>query len=308
MKISVVIPCYGSEATIEEVVCEVVQTIEKHKDSYEIILVNDCSPDNVWSKIVSLAQKYEAVRGFSLSKNFGQHSALMAGYRHANGDYIISMDDDGQTPVDELYKLLDKMEQGYDVVYASYPDKKHGAFRNFGSRVNDYMCEKLLDKPKGLRVTSYFAASKFIIEEICKYENSFTYVLGLVLRTTKNIGTVDVTHRKRQQGKSGYTMSKLLSLWMNGFTAFSVKPLRLASMMGIGFSFVGFVCFIIILLNKFTNPNVPIGWSSMIATLLVVGGVILFTLGIIGEYLGRVYISINDAPQYVIKEKTDDEK
>jgi len=308
MKISIVIPCYGSEATIENVVDEVVNTLNTRECLYEIILVNDCSPDNVWTNIQKLSDKYKEVKGIYLAKNFGQHSALMAGYRQAVGDVIISMDDDGQTPADELYKLVDKIEEGYDVVYATYENKKHNFFRNFGSRVNDFMCEKLLGKPKGLMVTSYFAARKFVIEEICKYENSFTYVIGLILRTTRNIGTVPVTHRAREEGRSGYTISKLLALWMNGFTAFSVQPLRIASMLGIVFAIFGFLGFIYVFINKLTNPNVPIGWSSTVAVVLLVGGIILTTLGIIGEYLGRVYISINDAPQYVIRETTNNEE
>lgn len=308
MKISVVIPCYGSEQTIEEVVKEVTKTLETRENSYEIILVNDCSPDNVWQKIVQLSKKQANIKGICLAKNFGQHSALMAGYRKSTGDIVISMDDDGQTPADELYKLVDKLDEGCDVVYATYDNKQHNGFRNFGSKVNDYMCEKLLGKPKGLMVTSYFAARRFVIDEICRYQNPYTYVIGLVFRATKNIGTVAVKHRARTQGNSGYTLVKLIGLWMNGFTAFSVKPLRIATMSGVIFAILGFLYVIFILINKFTNPAVPVGWSSTIAAVMIVGGIILCMLGMIGEYLGRIYISINDAPQYVIKEQTNEEK
>lgn len=306
MKISIVIPCYGSEMTIESVVKEVVETITKREDSYEIILVNDCSPDNVWQKIKALSKKNPNIKGLCLARNFGQHSALMAGYRKSTGDIVVSMDDDGQTPADELYKLVDKIEKGFDVVYATYENKQHSRFRNFGSKVNDYMCEKLLGKPKGLMVTSYFAAKRFVIDEICRYHNPYTYVIGLVFRTTKNIGVVPVMHRARTQGNSGYTLAKLLGLWMNGFTAFSVKPLRIATMSGVVFAIAGFAYVIYILINKLTNPTVPLGWSSTIAAVMIVGGIILCMLGMIGEYLGRIYISINDAPQYVIKEQTDE--
>ncbi len=308
MKISIVIPCYGSELTIEDVVKEIKETLKKRNDSFEIILVNDCSPDNVWEKIMRLSEQNSEVRGICLAKNFGQHSALMAGYRCAEGDIVVSMDDDGQTPADEMYKLIDKLDEGYDVVYATYDNKQHSGFRNFGSKVNDYMCEKLLGKPKGLMVTSYFAAKKFVIEEICRYRNPYTYIIGLIFRTTNNIGMVPVTHRARVQGNSGYTLKKLLGLWMNGFTAFSVKPLRIATMSGVVFAIIGFLYVIYILINKCINPAVPVGWSSTIAAIMIVGGVILCMLGMIGEYLGRVYISINDAPQYVIKESTDDEE
>lgn len=308
MKLSIVIPCYGSENTIEGVVDEIENTIRKRDVEHEVILVNDCSPDHVWDKIVSLSQKYESVHGLSFTKNFGQHSALMAGYRETTGDIVISMDDDGQTPADELFKLVDQIETGYDVVYATYENKQHNVFRNLGSRINDKMCNILLGKPKGLMVTSYFAARRFIIDEICRYNNSYTYVLGLVMRSTKNIGTVPVTHRRREEGSSGYTFGKLINLWLNGFTAFSVKPLRFATMAGIFIAGIGFLFVIYIIINKMFNPLVPMGWSSTTATLCIIGGLILFTLGMIGEYLGRVYISINDAPQYVIRETTDDSK
>lgn len=308
MKISVVIPCYGSERTIEPVVEEIERTIRQRETEYEIILVNDCSPDNVWEKIVFLSQKYESVKGICFAKNFGQHSALMAGYRESSGDIVISMDDDGQTPADELYKLVDQVEAGYDVVYATYEDKKHSVFRNFGSKLNDFMCDILLGKPKGLMVTSYFAAKRFIIDEICRYQNSYTYVIGLIFRSTKNIGTVPVQHRARTEGDSGYTFGKLIGLWLNGFTAFSVKPLRFATLLGISIAGLGFLYVIYIIVNKILNPSVPVGWSSTMAAIFLIGGLILFTLGINGEYLGRVYISINDAPQYVIKKKTGDEE
>lgn len=308
MKISVVIPCYGSQDTIVEVVKEVTETIEKRENDYEIILVNDCSPDNVWEKIKDLSSQNQNIKGICLAKNFGQHSALMAGYRASTGDVVVSMDDDGQTPADEIYKLIDKLEEGYDVVYATYDNKQHSGFRNFGSKVNDYMCEKLLGKPKGLMVTSYFVARRFVIDEICRYHNPYTYVIGLVFRTTKNIGMVPVTHRARVQGSSGYTLSKLFSLWMNGFTAFSIKPLRMATMSGVVFAIIGFIYVIYILINKLINPIVPVGWSSTIAAIMIVGGIILCMLGMIGEYLGRVYISINDSPQYVIKETTDEKR
>lgn len=307
MKISVVIPCYGSETTIAGVVEEVVTTLKQRDNSYEIILVNDCSPDNVWKTIQELHAQNKNVKGICLAKNFGQHSALMAGYRYATGDVVVSMDDDGQTPADEIYKLIDKIDEGFDVVYATYGDKRHSWFRNFGSKVNDFMCEKLLGKPKGLMVTSYFAARKFVVKEICRYRNPYTYVIGLIFRTTKSIGMVPVTHRDRLEGSSGYTLSKLLGLWMNGFTAFSVKPLRAATMTGVIFAMFGFVYVFYILINKLMNPAVPIGWSSTIAAVMIVGGVILCMLGMIGEYLGRVYISINDSPQYVIREQTDEE-
>lgn len=306
-KISFVIPCYNSEKTIEDVIKEIESTIEgKGRDDYEIVLVNDCSKDHVWEKIQEIAKKNPKVKGICFSKNFGQHAALMAGYRKATGDMIVSLDDDGQTPADEVYSLIDKMEEGYDVVYASYAHKKHSAARNLGTKLNNFMCEVLLGKPKKLMITSFFVARKYVIDEIVKYENSYTYVPGLVLRTTKNIGSVPVCHREREIGSSGYSFAKLVALWVNGFTAFSVTPLRISMVMGMGSAVIGFIYLIYVIVNKFINPSVPLGWSSTTAILLLLGGMILFVLGMIGEYLGRVYISLNNAPQYVVKEETGD--
>ena len=190
------------------------------------------------------------------------------------------------------------------MVYAEYEHKKHSLFRNLGSRVNAKMAEYLIGKPKDLYVSSYFAARRFIIDEIISYQNPYPYVIGLVLRSTKNIVNVRVDHREREEGTSGYTMKKLLSLWFNGFTAFSVKPLRVATIVGMLFAAAGFLYLVYTLVNRFINPNVPIGWSSMMAVLLVVGGCILFMLGLIGEYIGRIYISLNNSPQFVIKKVT----
>lgn len=305
-KISFVIPCYNSEKTIRGVVDEIISTVDSRSDDYEIILVNDCSSDGVWNIIKEISYKNDKVKGISFAKNFGQHAALMAGYNKATGDIIVSLDDDGQTPANEVYSLIDKLDDKTDVVYASYKSKKHSIARNIGTSINNFMCERLLNKPKKLMITSFFVARKFIIDEVKKYQNSYSYIPGLVLRTTKNISSVPVNHRERESGKSGYNFIKLLALWMNGFTAFSVKPLRISSFIGIFTATVGFFFCIYILINKMVNPLTPIGWSSTIGVILLIGGMILFVLGMIGEYLGRVYISLNNSPQYVIKEETDE--
>ena len=308
-KISFVIPCYCSTKTIGAVVEELTNSMKKENLlDYEIILVNDSSPENTFENIRQLCKEDEKIIGINLAKNFGQHGALMAGMGAAKGEIVVCLDDDGQTPADEAKKLIEKINQGYDVVYASYPKKRHSIFRNVGSKINSLMTEYLLDKPKNLHLSSYFAARRFVIEEILKYENAYPYVIGLVLRTTKHIANVEVSHREREEGSSGYTFRKLLALWINGFTAFSVKPLRLASLLG-GFAAVAGVFVIAwIIYNKMTNPQAPLGWSSMVALLLLLGGMILFVLGMIGEYIGRIYISLNRAPQYVVRERIHYEK
>ncbi|KAF5038587.1 Undecaprenyl-phosphate 4-deoxy-4-formamido-L-arabinose transferase [anaerobic digester metagenome] len=302
-KLSFVIPCYGSELTLEEVIRELIDTVHnKSEYEYEIILVNDCSPDNVSKKINLLCQKYNNIISIDLARNFGQHAALMAGYSYCTGEIIISLDDDGQTPIDEVFSLIDKLSEGYDVVYGSFNEKKHNSFRNFGSHINDLMAEVLIDKPKDLKVSSYFVARKFIIDEILKYKNSYPYILGLILRSTRNICDVQVNHRRRIHGTSGYSFKKLLSLWLNGFTAFSVKPLRSATIIGFICALIGFLFGSYTVIHKLLNPSTPAGYSSIMAVILFIGGMIMLMLGLIGEYIGRIYISINNSPQYVIRE------
>lgn len=277
--------------------------------SWELVLVNDCSPDNTFEVIRNLCISNPNIIGINLARNFGQHAALMAGFNQVSGDIIVCMDDDEQTPGNEVGKLLEKIEEGYDVAYARYVSKKHSIFRNIGSRINSKMTEFLLDKPKDLYISSYFAIRRYIVDEMVKYDHSFPYVIGLVLRSTKNIANVDVTHRERQEGSSGYSIQKLLSLWMNGFTAFSVKPLRLASLLGLILAAVGFISTIILVLNKLAHPSeVMLGWSSTMAVMMLIGGVLLIVLGIIGEYIGRIYICINKSPQYIIREKVQGKK
>lgn len=303
-KLSFVIPCYGSENTITSVTNDIKKTLQtKPKYEYEIILVNDSSPDNVYNVIRDLAKNDPCIKGIDLAKNFGQHSALMTGYRYVTGDIIVCMDDDGQTPASEIFKLIDTLDEGYDVVFAKYPNKKHSFSRNFGSKINDFMARALIGKPKKLAIMSYFCCRRFIIDEIVRYENPFPYIAGLLLRSTNKIENVEIEHHERISGASGYTFKKLLSLWVNGFTAFSVKPLRIATIIGAFSAFLGFLYGIYIILNKLIfNPAVPLGYSSLLATTVFFGGLILLTLGLIGEYIGRIYIGLNKSPQSVIRQ------
>ncbi len=303
-KVSFVVPCYRSEHTLPKVVAEIE---EKMKDldgyEYDIFLINDCSPDDTMGTIRKLCEEHSEIRGIGFTKNFGQHSALMAGLRYADGDYVVCLDDDGQTPADEVDKLLDKLEEGYDAVYARYEHKKHSAFRNMGSRVNDLMARTMLGKPAELYISSYFAVKRFVVDDMVRYENSYPYVIGLVLRATRNIANVTVSHREREEGSSGYTFGKLLGLWFNGFTAFSVKPLRLATALGAFSAVLGFLYGVYTIVKRLVRPDVPLGFSSTMAALVFFGGMIMLMLGLIGEYIGRIYISLNNSPQYVIREK-----
>ena len=301
-KISVVIPCYRSEKMISSVVDEIISYIGKME--HEVILVCDSSPDNAWDEIKMLKMKYPEVHGILFSKNFGQHAATLAGYRHVTGDIIITMDDDGQSDASAITRMIDKIHEGYDVVYAKYPVYEKTMFRKFGSWLNRKMAEILAGKPIGIQGNSFFAMRRYVLDEVVRYTNSFPYIGGLVFRTTDSIAEVEVEHRARKEGSSGYTLKKLLMLWINGFTAFSVLPLRIASMLGFFFSFVGFALGIVIVIRKLLNPDIILGYSSTMVTIFFLGGIVLLALGLIGEYVGRIYIGQNQAPQYVIKEKT----
>lgn len=313
--VSFVIPCYCSQSTLPHVVKEITDTMDQISDyAYEIVMVNDSSPDDTFGTIRELCRSYEtmekggpaAIKGINLAKNFGQHGALMAGFHYITGDIIVCLDDDGQTPANEVGKLLQGIEQGADVVYARYAHKHHSGFRNWGSRVNDRMTRMMLGKPKDLYVSSYFAAKRFVVDEMCRYTHAFPYVIGLVLRTTKNIINVDVNHRDREAGTSGYTLAKLLTLWFNGFTAFSVKPLRIATATGCVCAFAGFAYGIYTIIKKifFHPPGLVTGFSALMSMLVFMGGMMMLMLGLVGEYMGRMYISMNHSPQYVIREKT----
>lgn len=305
-KISFIIPCYRSALTIGKVVEEVEKSMAELSDrySYEMILVNDYPEDDTFEVIRKLAEEKDYITGINLARNFGQHAALMAGFHYCDGDIIICLDDDGQTPADEVGKLLDKLEEGFDVVYAKYSHKQHSTFRNLGSRVNEVMTRVMLGKPKDLYISSYFAAKKFVIKEMIRYRNPYPYVIGLVLRTTKRIANVEVHHREREIGTSGYTLGKLFGLWFNGFTAFSIKPLRIATASGALCALAGFLYGIYTIIKKFINPIAPMGWSSTMAAIMFIGGTMMLMLGLIGEYIGRIYISLNNAPQYVVRETT----
>lgn len=303
--ISYVIPCYRSKETLPGVIEEIRQAMKKLEEyEYEIVLVNDCSPDETFETIRRLCSESDNITGINLSKNFGQHNALMAGFHYVHGEIVICLDDDGQTPADEVGELIAGIEQGADVVYAKYGHKHHSGFRNWGSHVNELMTRVMLGKPKELYISSYFAARRFVIEEIIRYEYAYPYVIGLVLRSTKNIINVEVEHRDRKAGTSGYTLGKLLGLWFNGFTAFSVKPLRIATVIGAGCALLGFAYGIYTIIKKiFINPpGLVTGFSALMSVLVFIGGMLMLMLGLVGEYLGRMYISMNNSPQYVIRE------
>lgn len=306
MNISFVIPCYRCEDTVVHVLEEVKEKMaEKPDRSYEIITVNDCSPDGALAVLQQYAASHPFLKVVDLAKNFGQHAAMMAGLSYASGEWIVFLDDDGQCPVDQLWQLLEPLEHGSDVSYAQYrfEDRKESFFRILGSKLNDAMMCSFLDKPKDLRVTNFIALKAFIAQELLRYKNPYPYIDGLILRSTRKISSVPMEDRERFSGTSTYTLGKLIALFSNAFTAFSIKPLRFATCIGVLSSVAGFAMGLFMIIRKLLHPlQILAGYSSLMAVILFIGGMIMVMLGICGEYIGRIYISLNSSPQYVVRD------
>ena len=311
-KISFVIPCYNSENTIKSVVDEIRSVVsENEKYDYEVIAAIDCSPDNVLDVLTDMAAEDKHVKVLDMAINGGQHAAIMAGLYYSTGDYVVLLDDDGQCATDKLWELMKPLSDGYDVSYAKYPLKKESGFRTWGSSVNDSMCCSMLKKPKGLQLSNFVVFKRFVVDKMLEYKNPYPYIDGLVLRTSAKIANVEMDERERASGKSNYTFKKLLNLFINGFTAFSVKPLRIATYMGGICSVGGFVFMITLIIRKIIyGADIDAGYTSLMAVMLFIGGAIMLLLGVIGEYVGRMYISINSSPQYVVRKtyNIDDKK
>lgn len=303
-KLSVVIPCYNAEKNIENVVKKDIEIfIHNNIANYEFILVNDCSKDNTWNVISKLADEIDEVIAVDLAKNVGQHGAIMAGFSKVSGEYIVVSDDDGQTQIEMLPKMLEKMKLGYDVVSTEWLNRKKRSFiRKIGTRLNQKTTELLMDNPEGIIVSIFFVAKRFIIEEIKQYKGPYPYITGLILRTTHNIATIQVEQLERQSGNSGYSLKKLIALWMNGLTAFSILPLRITTYIGLFSAFLGIAYGLFVIIRKLLAYDVQTGWSSIVVILLFMFGIVLVVLGVIGEYIGRLYMCINNTPQYIIKE------
>jgi len=302
--VSIVIPVYKSEKTIGPLVESMLSEFDQN--NVEIVLVNDGSPDNSSKVCRRLLQRHpDMVRLIELSRNFGEHNAVMAGLKYARGDCAVIMDDDFQNPPSEVQLLLDTLEQGYDVVYGVYEQKHHSLFRNLGSLFNDLVANVLIKKPKDLYLSSFKVMNRFVIDQIVLYDLPYPYIDGLIFRVTTRIGKVTVTHRPRAQGRSTYTIPKLIGLWMNMFTNFSVLPLRVATVLGLITMFFGVGLASLATYWAYTDPLAPKGWPTLVCALVIFSGVQLIALGVIGEYLGRLFLGHNRTPQYIVREVVD---
>jgi glycosyltransferase involved in cell wall biosynthesis len=300
-KLSVVIPVYNGAATIGRLVEAVLSELSAHDP--EVVLVNDGSRDNSEDVCTQLALSHPSVKFISLRRNFGEHNAVMCGLNHADAEFVAIIDDDFQNPPSEIEKLLREAEKGYDVVYSRYRVKQHSWFRNSGSRAHNWLATIILDKPRDLYLSSFRVMSRDLVQEVIKYRGPFPYIDGLILRVTNNIGTCLVEHQPRAEGRSNYTLGKLVSLSLNMFLNFSVRPLRFFTAVGFALFVLGIVLSIYYFIWKIFNPDYAVGWASLMIATLTLSGVQLLFLGLIGEYLGKNYLDRNGAPQYVIKKK-----
>ena len=301
--LSVVIPVYLGAATIGELV-GALRALEI-EGGLEIVLVVDGSPDNSLDVCKQLAAEPGApITLLSLSRNFGEHNAVMAGFARARGAYAITMDDDLQNPPAEVRRLFEHARDGgYDAVYTYYAEKKHAPWRNLGSKFTNWCADRLIDKPPGLYLSSFRCISAFVRERIVAgYEGPFPYVDGLVFQVTQNVGRVQVHHLPRNEGQSNYTLRRLIRLWLAMFLNFSVMPLRLATLAGLAFGALGAVGAVITTVEAFVSDKPPQGWASMMVAVLVLAGVQLVVIGMIGEYLGRMFLAVNRKPQYLVRE------
>lgn len=304
MEVSVIVPCYNSSEILETMIDETVKELELlNIKSYEFVLVNDCSPKaETIGFLKSICAKRSFVKLIDLAKNTGQANAQVAALNFVSGDIIINMDDDMQTHPKNIPLLYNKLNEGYDLVLGKYKKKKHSFFRRFLTWADDIFEGTFLKKPKELSFTSFWITRKYIVDEIIKYHNPYAFMEGLFLRTAGKIANVEIEHFERSVGDSGYNFFKLVSLWSN-FTGFTVLPLRIAGAIGIITTIVGFIGAIIVVIKKLTNPLMPEGYASLLVVILILFGITLSFVGILGEYIGRIFMAVNNSPQFVVKEK-----
>ncbi len=298
--LSIVIPLFNAAATLPSLYWELsaLQVV----GGLELILVNDGSRDETEATAMRLTRESSiSITFLSLSRNFGEHNAVLAGLRASSGQYVVTMDDDLQNPPSEVLKLLALAEsEQRDVVYAIYERKEHAWWRNLGSTLTNFIADYVVDKPKKLYLSSFRCMTRLVADEVAKSRNPYPYIDGLIFQITQNAGVVRVRHIERARGRSGYTLRKLIRLWMSMLVNFSVLPLRLMTFAGMITSALGFLAVIEVVVERMLNKT-PTGWSSLMAAMLLLSGTQLVLLGILGEYVGRIYLGVSDKPQSVIR-------
>jgi len=305
MKLSVVIPVFRSGNVLYELHSRLVGVLSALElDDYEIIFVEDGGGDSSWDVIQEIASRDGRVRGIRLSRNYGQHNALLCGIRRAHGDVIITMDDDLQHPPEEIPKLLKKLSEGYDVVYGSPQSLPHGFFRNLASTITKWVLQSAMGAKNAREVSAFRAFRTDVRKAFENYHSPLVCIDVLLTWGTTNFGYVKVAHHPRKAGVSGYTLRKLITHAVNMLTGFSVLPLQLASLIGLAFTAFGFVILCYVLFRYFADGARVPGFAFLASIISIFSGVQLFTLGVIGEYLARMYLRVMDRPPYVVSQDT----
>jgi glycosyltransferase involved in cell wall biosynthesis len=299
--LSIVIPVYRGAATIARLVDAL--SMLHPLGGLEIVLVNDGSPDNSGEVCQDLVRTASVPLIYvEHARNYGEHNAVMTGLRHARGAYVITMDDDLQNPPEEVTRLYDHARLGgWDVVYTRYAAKQHEAWRNLGSRFANAVADRLLDKPKGLYLSSFRCMSALVVRSVTHYSGPYPYVDGLIMEVTQRIDSIEVRHLPRSEGNSNYNLRRLIRLWLNLATSFSLAPLRLAIYAGVFMALLGVIGAVATIAEALLLRDTPSGWASTMTVILLVAGVQSMILGVLGEYVGRTFLSANGKPQGTIR-------
>lgn len=301
--VSILIPVYKNDGGLDELVKRIGTSMANsaYAGNFELILVDDCSPDNSWEVIQRLAKEHAFVQGATLSRNFGQHNAIMAGLNLVSGQYVVLMDDDLQHPPEAIPNMVQELVAGADVCYTRYANRQHAAWKIAGSRFNDLMASWLLSKPKGLYLSSFKALKRGMVDQIRSHEGPFAYLDGLILDITRRIATVEIQHGTRAYGEGNYSFKKSISLWLRMVTGTSIVPLRMVTLMGALIALLGFLGAVFIVISNYLYPAESKGWASIIVTILLVSGFQTLFIGVLGEYLGRIHLRLNNKPQYLFR-------
>ena len=300
--LSFVIPLYRSAETIGGVVRDIEAL--KVEGGHEIVLVHDGSGEATSRVCRQLLREARVpIRLVEHARNYGEHNAVLTGWRHARGAHVVNLDDDGQNPPGEAVRMWEHAKAtGLDVVFGYYEEKQHSAWRNFGSWFTNRMTDWALDKPPGFYLSSFRCVSRFVVEQVVGYAGPYPYIDGLLLQVTQRIGSITVRHEPRKAGASTYTLRRLVRLWLSAWINFSVLPLRVATIMGLMIAFAGVLAMVLVAWMWWRDIGPESGWGWIMAALLIFSGTQLVMLGMIGEYVGRMFIAVNQRPQSCVRE------
>ena len=302
MKYSVVIPVFNSEKFVSETINRTECFFKKKELSYEIILVNDGSSDDSWGVIEELARKHPAITAINLLRNYGQHNANLCGFRHASGEWIITMDDDLQNPPEEIIKLIEKSKNGHPLVIGKFKQKQHASHRKVGSRLIQLINRRIFHTPNSIVLSNFRLIHKSVVDRVCEYKTAYPYVPGLVVMFSHNIANVDVEHNPRMDSKSNYNGIRIAKLVCTILFNYSSFPLRIMTIAGAGFAIISFLLGSLYLYKSLVFGTATPGWPTLVVLLSIFSSIIISMLAMIGEYLVRLVNQTSFSESYVIRE------